>query len=321
MFNFILVNCYIFVHNFNYQTFMMDISKSYDETITRSEYFRSVQIWPTSDELNYKGWLQNFSEGEERNIAAIILDFFMFYPKQMVNYMLAKTVGYAGYFLIEKFPKWQHKDFKTRCIYTFITGETPNPTDSGHIFVRKLRDELHINERQIIDFNNLHMFLKSKTYPVPIILVDDFVGSGLQCITAWNRQCKQTNLTMADLTKDGHLFIYAPLISSQKGYDAITKACPELCLSIAHVLGEEYDLFNPKCICWKDDIELYSKGTTLIIEKSRTLGIPERGENSIKGFHEQGLALAFEHGAPDAIPAIFYWVDNWTPLVKRIYNR
>lgn len=300
---------------------MVDISKTYEETLTRSDYFRSVQVWPTSDELDYKGWLNNFSGEEEKNLAALILDFFMFFPKKMINYMLTKTVGYAGYALAIHFSDWEHKHFKNRCIYTFITGENPSPTDSGHIFVRKLRDELHIGEDQIIDFSNLHETLNSKSSPVPVILVDDFVGSGEQCAKAWNRKCSKTGLTMSDLVAKGHVLIYAPLIASLKGYNRIVKDCPELKLSIAHILREEYDLFNPQCACWKQDQELYTKGTNLIIEKSRSLGIPESGVNSIRGFHNQGLALAFEHGAPDAIPAIFYWADSWTPLVKREYNR
>jgi hypothetical protein len=300
---------------------MVDISKAYEETLTRSDYFRRVQVWPASDELDYKGWLANFSGDEERSLAALMLDFFMFYPKKMINYMLTKTVGYAGYALANHFADWDHKHFKDRCIYTFITGENPNPTDSGHIFVRKLRDELHIGEGRIIDFSDLHETLNAKPTPVPVILVDDFVGSGMQCVTAWNRRCPKTDLTIPDLVAMGHVFIYAPLIASLKGVTLIKKNCPDLKLSIAHTLGEEYDLFNPKCICWKNDADLFAKGTDLIIEKSRSLGIPDKGENSVKGFHEQGLALAFEHGAPDAIPAIFYWADNWTPLVKRVYNR
>jgi len=35
----------------------------------------------------------------------------------------------------------------------------------------------------------------------------------------------------------------------------------------------------------------------------------------------QGLAISFDHGAPDAIPPIFYWKENWTPLIKKEYSR
>lgn len=44
--------------------------------------------------------------------------------------------------------------------------------------------------------------------------------------------------------------------------------------------------------------------------------------NDEKGFNKQGLAIAFEHGTPDAIPALFYWeTEDWTPLINKVYIR
>ena len=44
--------------------------------------------------------------------------------------------------------------------------------------------------------------------------------------------------------------------------------------------------------------------------------------NDVKGYREQGLALAFEHGIPDACPPIFYWeTGDWKPLMNRVYSR
>jgi hypothetical protein len=306
----------------------MDIENSlYSNTIDKATFFRSLQIWPLNDVLNYKGWLDNFTDTEERKIACHILDFFMFYPKNMLNQMLKSVVGYAGYTFASHFSDWQHDDFKNRCIYSFIPGETINPTDSGHIYVRKLRNELHISENQIVNYTDLYRKLETCDN-LPVIFVDDFVGSGAQCDKAWNQN--QEELSKHTLSKiastSNHKFVYAPLVTNNIGYDRIINRCIGLTLVTSHVLNDEYNLFKPECICWKGKKDLYNKGTQLIIEKSRDLGIPftnGAGVVDVKGFREQGLALAFDDdGVPDAIPAIFYWcTDNWTPLIKKEYQR
>ncbi len=282
----------------------------YDATINKSSFFRNLQVWPLNDVLNYKGWLDNFTDPKEREIACHILDFFMFYPKTMLNRMLNTVIGHAGYVFASHFPDWQHDDFKNRCIYSFIPGETNNPTDSGHIYVRKLRNSLGIPENHIVGCSDLYSILECNTN-LPVIFVDDFVGSGAQCDKAWNQNRGGTkNLTFSEIASTStNKFVYAPLFVNQMGHDRIMSRCPGLSLVMCHILNDEYNLFKPTCMCWKGDNDLYNKGTQLIIEKSRVLGIPFTNGNSVidvKGFGEQGLALAFDNdGVPDAIPAIF----------------
>jgi len=70
---------------------------------------------------------------------------------------------------------------------------------------------------------------------------------------------------------------------------------------------------------------LYSRGVELILRKSRELGIPSTNGIDVrdeKGFGMQGLAIAFEHGMPDAVPAFFYWqAANWAPLMRKNYTK
>lgn len=296
----------------------------YHNTISRANFFRDIQIWPLSRYLDYKGWLNNFTEGEERNIACKILDFFMFYPKSFIDNMLISSIGYTGHIIKEKYENWEHSNFYDKCIYSFIPGEIPNITDSGGIFARKLRGVLSINNSQIIDFKDLHTYLLNDETPTsPVILVDDFVGSGIQCNKAWSSNSNNpTGKTLSEISKlKNHRFIYAPLMANKKGVDYISKYCDNLTLSAVHVLGDEYNLFNENCSCWEGDKELYDKGTRLIYHKSLLLGIPDEGEKSIFGFEKQGLAIAFEHGIPDAVPAFFYHTaDNWTPLISKRYD-
>ncbi|MES2276779.1 MAG: hypothetical protein V4592_12205 [Bacteroidota bacterium] len=300
--------------------------QQYAETNERAKFFQTVQAWPLSDDLNYDGWLKNFKEGEERKIACTILDFFTHYSAKMVEQMLRTSVSNSGYVFIKQFPDWQHSDFKNRCIYSFIPGETLNPTDSGHIFTRILRDVMDVPEDRIVNYIYLPQKLESLNKPTPIIFVDDFVGSGAQIRKAWiDNKFSYNNKTLSQICNDGnHCAVYAPLIVNNDGHIVISSQCTGLHLCATHILGPEYNLFNKNCICWKNDTDLFAKGIELILRKSNEIGIPSTGGKNVndeKGFGEQGLAISFHHGAPDAIPPIFYWKENWTPLIKKQYQR
>ncbi|SFB50730.1 phosphoribosyltransferase-like protein [Algoriphagus aquimarinus] len=297
-------------------------TRQYEETLQRSRFFQTIQAWPLDEELNYEGWLSNFSKEEEQVIACSILDFFVHYPARMVNKMLANSVANSGYFFLDYFPDWEHSNFKDRCFYSFIPGESQHPTDSGNLFTRKLRDELLIPEDKIISYQDI----RSIPPKSPIIFVDDFVGSGSQVYKAWNVNQLSNGKTLKEYVHSaGHCAVYSPLIVNYKGNSVMKTHCPTLNLSATHVLGPEYNLFDKTCFCWKNDSELFSKGISLILSKSKLLGIPStEGDDTRdeKGFDRQGLAISFEHGAPDAIPSFFYWkTDNWTPLLRKHYER
>lgn len=302
-------------------------TKVIDKTHERAQFFQNVQVWPLTKELNYVGWLNNFKSESDKKIACLILDFFSYFSSKMVDQMLISSLESAGHQLSKIYSKWVHTDFVDKCYYSFIPGENPNPTDSGHIFTRKLRDVLEIPENRIIDYNSIPRILEGKSEQVAIILVDDFVGSGSQCYTAWNETKNSfDNRTLRKISEQsGHIFIYAPLIVNHEGHKLVREHCPGLIFTPTHVFGPEYNLFNKECYCWHGDNALYEAGVELILRKSAELGIPStngRHTQDEKGFGAQGLAIKFEHGAPDAVPAIFYWChEDWTPLFKKAYNR
>lgn len=292
--------------------------------IERYKYFRDTQLWPLADTLNYKQWLENFTNDEELDIAQRILDFFIYIPDSMINQMLAIVIGKCGYYFKRQIGKWTDDDFKNNCWYSFVPGEEMKPTDSGYVFNRKLRDKLGIPEERIIGFNELQEILV-KSFNQNVILVDDFVGSGHQTYVAWCRRLyKGWTLRQLAFAKK-HTVVYAPLIVNYKGYNSIISGCHGLGLTFIHLLNEQYSLFKQNSLCWGGDVKLYNKAMNLIFEKSKMLNIPftnGRQVNDVKGYREQGLALAFEHGIPDACPPIFYWeTGDWKPLMNRVYSR
>lgn len=297
-----------------------------EEVKRRCSFFRDVQVFPVANNFNYEGWLRNFKNLDELYLASVILGFFNYYSKEMVNKLLYDAVGKVGIFLSSQRKNWHHDHFKTNTFYSFIPGERESITDSGFIFSKKVRDELHIPEDHLIDFFKIPNLLANIGKAINIIFVDDFIGSGCQCIDAMTEDRFKNGHPLYDIIAKGpHLFAYAPIIANKSGVERIRCKCPLLYLAPAHILGNEYNLFNPTCICWENDDELFHAGTKLIIEKSLQLGIPNTDgadTRDTKGFGGQGLAIAFEHGVPDAVPAFFYFNEkNWTPLVKREYKR
>lgn len=306
----------------------MIIKESIDSTtLKRAKFFQSVQLWPLTDDFNYVGWLNNFKSKNDKEIASLILDFFMYFPLKQVDRMFISSLELAGARLAKLLPDWSHSDFFNRCIYSYIPGETPNISDSGFSFARKLKEVAGIPEERLVEYNKIPEVLDLIGKPTPVILVDDFIGSGAQCSKAWNNNVFDYNKkTLKDISLIyKHIFVYAPLIVNYIGYERIIRTCPDLILTPTHVLGPEYNLFNRECYCWKEDVNLFNKGVELILRKSREVDIPStngRHTQDEMGFGKQGLALKFEHGAPDALPSFFYWChDNWTPLFNKNYTR
>lgn len=300
-----------------------------EETKAKLSYFRKLQLWPLANEVDFENWIENFQTDEDKEIAAQILNFFVYFPDNIVNQMLQTVVGHCGYYFSSLDPTWTHDSFKNNCWYSFVKGEgEDDPTDSGYIFTRKLRDELGIPVQRILSFEKLVEKLEeNESQPQNVILVDDFVGSGAQTDHTWNNiKCGSNKMTLGELSRNfNHRIVYAPLIVNIKGFNRIKRACNGLHLEYAHLLGYEYSLLNENGLCWQGDSDKYNKFLSLLDKIANKEGIPQEyggNQNDKWGFAAQGLALAFSHGIPDACPAFFYWnTKTWKPLKKRHYHR
>lgn len=302
---------------------MMGIDEIHNRTIEKCKFFRDSQIWLNS-KVNYKGWLGNFSE-EERKVMALVLDFFVFFNDEMINHLLVAAISKAERAIAEIDYSWTFDKLYTDCLFSYMPGAY-RPSESGRLFPRKLRNHLGIPESQLVDQSDLRQILKDSSVPLKVILVDDFVGSGEQCCNLWNRfrpgDPGTFPPTMGEICRQHqHTLVYAPLVATLRGYERLMKECEGLSLTPVHILGSEYNIFNSNCPCWHGNYELFRYGTEIISQKSQELNIPQSfsEEVSVRGYQGQGLALSFYDSVPDAIPAIFYWKKNWTPLVQRNY--
>lgn len=289
------------------------------------QYYQEVQLWPLMSDFNYKRWLENFAEGEDHDIARHILDFFIYIPETHVDQMLKTVVGKCGYFFQQHVEGWSHDSFYNDCWYSFIPGDDKGFVHSGNFFAAKLRDKLGIPNERILDPYTMVGRLLASKEPLNLILVDDFVGSGAQCCEVWNELWKDQHGSISDIVAEkNHRVAYAPLVVNYIGKKAIEENTKGLELVYLHLLGPEYSLFELNGLCWKGNKELYSKWISLHNRIIKSENIPETDGYSVvdaKGFYEQGLALAFKNGIPDACPAFFYWEsETWKPLIKKHYQ-
>ena len=295
-----------------------------EEVLAKCAYFMRTQLWPRETAIDPQGWLSNFHVSELSH-AAHLLNAFMYFASPLVKEMfassfqsLSRSIAGSGDSLVTLQGSW--RTLIARSLITYVTGEVESPTDSGHIFARLVRDYLGIPETQIRAPKEVLQSLLDNG-PRPVIFVDDFVGSGLQFATTWNRQYSLNCGIMQSFKNLAAIqtaqFFYASVMATNDGFSLIRKACPEVVLSTAHELHPRYSLLHPECFLWPDSLR--PTAVDFLRTASLRAGIPDSDGNHVddwQGFHKLGLAIAFEHGTPDATVAILRWKSNgWHPLI------
>lgn len=288
----------------------------------KERYFRDFAIWPAHVKFDTEGWMENFLGGEVE-AAERLLATFSYFNEQMTdalfrgalqNYMsgidrLANAVGHV-------------RDIDLNSVgFVLCEGEEPHPTDSAHIFARKLRDIFGIPETSIFTPNAL----LAVTHRIKhVILFDDFAGSGNQFMDTIERNHQGTFQfsKLADLTQSkAHRVAYCPCVCTTRARDKITKKYPNIALAPAHILGEEANVSLPTARAWlglspNDAVHSIS----MIKAASARAGFDHEdgSQEDWRGFHGLGHTLAFSHGIPDASLPIFYSTrKNWKPLIRR----
>ena len=67
------------------------------DLLLKFKFFQDIRMWPKNSDFDYEGWLENFSQDEQK-IAQKILDFFVYFPDDIIDQMFSTVVGRAGYF-------------------------------------------------------------------------------------------------------------------------------------------------------------------------------------------------------------------------------
>lgn len=274
-------------------------------------------------ELDPNKWLANFQDSE-LNYAVHLLNAFTYLSEPVTIQLFKAAVHnlsaahHSGRTFIAARNSWRH--FLNTAVVTYVTGETPNPADSGHLFTRFARDRLGIDQGQIVDPSEVVARLSTDAR-FPLIVVDDISASGDQFLKWWKRRyissegARNSMQLVAAKKKD---IFFCPAICTAYAKQRILDECPNVVISAGNLLPAEYSVFHEDSNVWPEHLKA---GAADFLQRiSQRAGIPDTngGDSDWRGFHKLGLCLAFSHSTPDATLPIFSWEGpNWAPLVKR----
>ena len=284
--------------------------------LEKIEYFTDIQLWPRTVEA--ERWLDNFS-GSERPYAVHLLNSFTHFNEDMVDQLfvsafqlLSSEVPPVGASLKEAIQAWTR--FRARALITPVGGEEPSPADSGYRYASKARDLLGIPPSRLVTHESaLRAVIRDAT--VPVIFVDDFVGSGDQILKHWVRpvSVNGTELSFSTAAQAGmaHAY-YCCALATDYGVSRIADAGLPLTVRAGNILHPNASAVAPDSLVWP---ELERENGVAFLDAASTRAGIEVGDAT--GFHRLGLTIGIDGRAPDATLPIFLWDQNgWTPLLR-----
>lgn len=296
------------------------VSREFIES--KIDFLMDTHLWPSRQKLDARAWLTNFLP-DERPLALNMLNVFLYYNDDIVNalffaavHQLSVTVTASATSLSQAARAWTA--FLRHVLITYVEDDPSNPTASGVLFARKARQVLRISETQITTPAAVLRALVANPSQ-PVLLVDDFLGTGEQIADAWNRPYAlddATTSSLSDAARAGAYIAYVPLVATHRGVTDVQPLCQGLHVHPTHVLTDEYSLASPASILWPPSLK--PKVANFLLAASSRAGIVEALGPNWKGFHSLALPLAFSHGVPDATLPLYYWERNgWIPLISR----
>ena len=285
--------------------------------LEKIEYFVDIQLWPRT--VQPERWLDNFSDSE-RPYAVHLLNSFAHFNPDIVNQLFMSAFQLLSCEVLpleapldEVVQAWA--EFRKRVLITPVNGEIPSPADSGYRYAGKARDLLSIPSCHLATHEEaLKAVVSDPT--LPIIFVDDFVGSGQQILKHWKRQVivNQTALSFAIVAKAGMgRAYYCCALATDYGVHRIANAGLPLTVRAGNTLPQNASAIAPDSLVWpKSEC---ANGVAFLDAANARAGIT----TNATGFHGLGLTVGIESRVPDATLPIFLWDQNdWRPLFRKL---
>ena len=235
-------------------------------------------------EKTIQEWLLNFQSTDDRKLALEILNKISY-----VTYDDLKSLCPNLYHRIQT----KLGDAFEKCRFSFI-GEVT----SGSAHIQKLfQEQNHISKENFFSLEQL----PPVSEPTPLILLDDFIGSG-KTFSKWFKKTK----IIQDLQKNNYQIHYCVLTAFEKGKSFIENE-----VNVSVTCGYLYEK-NQQV---KDGSIFSNDIKTKIIELVERYA-PEPLEY-LWGYDECQLLIAFQNNIPNNSLSILWSDQAWTPLIER----
>jgi hypothetical protein len=282
----------------------------------RCNTFVAIQAWPLLNELNWQGWLSNFTEAE-RHLARCLLEAFLYFGDAHSNALyraafhgLSRTIARTADTPSQGADAW--RQFLETALITYVEGEEPSATDSGIAFARRARNLFGIPDERIL---RPAAALRALTQDssLPVVFVDDFLGSGKQLEWTWRRSYVD-GYSFADIAASDRVNIwYIPLLATQYGIERVTPLTTGVAIEPAHLLTQRYSARDDESIVWPPDQQ--EAGRDFVESVSLRAGY---APHECWGFHELALTVGILDTIPDAsLPLLHSTRNGWRPLMRR----
>jgi hypothetical protein len=288
-----------------------------EELKASRRYLSHIAVWPGPTTLDVEGWLGNFAEGPDRELAGALLESYVHLDEGQISYALASTVkGLSSSPLfgsVESRPaRW--KEYLEKVLVSFPQGQSGDVSASGYIYAR-VATKIGFSESQVQDMDRLVPKLEASPGG-NILFVDDLAASGTQFIRNWKRKYATPHgkLSLAELYEAGKISsaFFIPTVSTSLAKEKIESECPVEVLP-TYLIDPDYQALDADSRLVPARLRA---GMRPFLEKyaPRT----GRDEYGVAGFGELGLALSFHHGSPNnSLPILQWGTQNtdWRPIV------
>jgi len=295
---------------------------TWERVLEETETLGRAQVWP-SERIRPRPWLENFSDEGERQIAAVLLKRFTFLSDDLfVSHLRGAFLSISRCAEFDTGSSEHAMAWRIFCEEALVTHaerEVPDATQSGSGLLPIVRKRLGLDRGQMLVPQEAADAVWYG-FDGPVVFLDDFVGSGEQFVSTMKRErdCPDgSRRTFTEMLAERR-FYYVVGLCTARGKFRLEREFPGLKVVAGSILPEDYNLSDPNCPLWP--AECREAGVQMIEKYGRQLGFDaeDGGERDWRGYNASGLALAFEHGTPDATLPIFHGaVDGWVSLVDR----
>lgn len=294
-----------------------------ESVLAKCEALKKAGIWPLEPQIRPDAWLSNFKDPQERLLAAILLDNFVFYSERASARLLASAYDrLEDDVILGRIPvTGTPSSFLRMVVFTPVEGETPRPTDSGNMICKKLRDIAELDDERFLD---PAVALDQVIAGMPVVFVDDFIGSGSQLTETWCRAYRNSSPASFKAAYNLKPFtaICLAMVATQTALENITREAPGVQVITTHILDDGYSVSKLAAPSLTPPFTDFQGSLRALLAKHvPNLDLPPYliGDHALFGFHELGLLFAIQGGIPDSTVPLL-WASghgSWIRLMRK----